>query len=353
MKNIINKMWIVIFILFIFVPGYGADKDKKENPVPAAGANKTQTSSAAPADIAKQAAAGDIAVSVDGKVLKKAQLEKDVKALMKVYKDKIPKDKTKEAKASIKKQLVENFIVRTVLENEIEKRKVEASENEINESVNKIKANIPANKKFADFLKENNLTMKEFNKAVAFEIKVKKIVFAELGDKANPSEKEISKFYDDNTDKFTVPENVHVRHILVLINKGDDDKVKSEKKAKIENLRQQVLGGADFAEVARKNSDCPSKEKGGDLGNITRGQTVEPFENAAFSQEKNEIGPVVTTDYGYHVIQVLDHNPKKTIALEEVNGKISDYLEKQKQADVLTALIKKLRENAKIMVSPS
>jgi peptidyl-prolyl cis-trans isomerase C len=353
MKNIINKNWIAIFILFIIVSGCGDNKEKKENQVPATGTNQIQTSGATQADIAKQAEAGDIAVNVDGKVLKKAQLETDVKALMKVYKDKIPKGKTKEAKADIKKQLVENFIIRTVLDNEIEKRKIEANENEINESINKIKASLPANKKFGDFLKENNLTMEELNKALASDIKVKKIVLAQLGDNAKPSQKEISKFYSDNTDKFTVPENVHVRHILVLINKGDDDKLKSEKKAKIENLRQQVLDGADFAEVARKNSDCPSKEKGGDLGNITKGQTVEPFEDAAFSQEKNVIGPVITTDYGYHVIQVLDHNPKKTIALEEVKSKISDYLEKQKQADAFTALIKKLRENAKIIIFPS
>ncbi len=353
MKNIINKNWVAIFILFIFVSGCGDNKEKKENQVPAVGTNQIQTSGGTQADIAKQAEAGDIAVSVDGKVFKKAQLEADVKAMMKIYKDKIPKDKTREVKANIKKQLVENFIIRTVLDNEIEKRKIEANEKEINESIGKIKASLPANKKFADFLKENNLTAEELNKALASDIKVKKIVLAQLGDNAKPSQKEISKFYSDNTDKFTVPESVHVRHILVLINKGDDDKVKAEKKAKIENLRQQVLDGADFAEVARKNSDCPSKEKGGDLGNITRGQTVEPFEDAAFSQEKNVIGPVITTDYGYHVIQVLEQNPKKTIALEEVKSKISDYLEKQKQADAFTALIKKLRENAKIIIFPS
>ncbi len=353
MKNIINKNWVAIFILFIFVSGCGDNKEKKENQVPAVGTNQIQTSGATQADIAKQAEAGDIAVSVDGKVFKKAQLEADVKAMMKIYKDKIPKDKTREVKANIKKQLVENFIIRTVLEREIEKRKIEANEQEISESTNRIKASIPANKKFDDFLKDNNLTAEEFNKAVVFEIKVRKIVLAQLGDNTKPSQKEISKFYSDNTDKFTVPESVHVRHILVLINKGDGDKVKAEKKAKIENLRQQVLDGADFAEVARKNSDCPSKEKGGDLGNITRGQTVEPFEDAAFSQEKNVIGPVITTDYGYHVIQVLEQNPKKTIALEEVKNKISDYLEKQKQADAFTTLIKKLRENAKIIIFPS
>ena len=72
------------------------------------------------------------------------------------------------------------------------------------------------------------------------------------------------------------------------------------------------MKGDDFAEIARKNSDCPSKEVGGDLNFIRKGQTVKPFEDAAFSQKKNAIGPVITTEYGYHIIQVLDRKPAKT-----------------------------------------
>ncbi len=153
----------------------------------------------------------------------------------------------------------------------------------------------------------------------------------EIGKMAKPTQKEISKFYNDNRDKlFVEPESVHVRHILVAVNKGDNDKVKAEKKEKIENLRKQLLNGGDFAELARKNSDCPSKEAGGDLNFIRRGQTVKPFEDAAFSQENNAIGPVITTEYGYHIIQVLDRKPAKKIALEKVKDKISAYLEQQK-----------------------
>ncbi len=109
----------------------------------------------------------------------------------------------------------------------------------------------------------------------------------EAGKKAKPTEKEISKFFTDNKEKFTTQESVHVRHILVTIDAKDDEKTKAEKKARIENLRKQVVEGADFAEIAKNNSDCPSKENGGDLGEIKKGQTVKPFEDAAFSQEIN------------------------------------------------------------------
>ena len=139
--------------------------------------------------------------------------------------------------------------------------------------------------------------------------------------------------------------------ILIAIKEKDDDKTKAEKKTKIENLRQQIIGGASFAEVAKKNSDCPSKESGGDLGTITRGQTVKPFEDAAFSQKIKVVGPVISTDFGYHIIEVLERNPEKKVALNEVKEKISEYLEQQKQTEAFAALMDRLRSKAEIIIN--
>ena len=108
------------------------------------------------------------------------------------------------------------------------------------------------------------------------------------------------------------------------------------------------MGGADFAEIAKNNSDCPSKENGGDLGEIKRGQTIKPFEDAAFSQEKNKIGPVVSTQFGHHVIQVLGHNPGKTVSLDEVKDKIAKHLEQQKQTEMFSQTTDRLRKKAVI-----
>ncbi|HEX7415797.1 MAG TPA: peptidylprolyl isomerase [Smithellaceae bacterium] len=354
MKNITDKSWIAIFVLLAFVSGCGNEEKKKDTAVPMAGTNQIQPvdSGSSAADsakdaVAKQAESNDIVVSVDGNILKKAELEKNIKERLTILQDKIPAGKEQEARENIKKRLMDEFIMRTLLIKEVKKRKIAVSDKEIKSETDKIKTNLPPDKKVDEFLKENKISKED----IALGIKVEKLLKLELGKKAKPTQKEISKFYNDNIDKFfSVPENVHVRHILVTIDKGDDDKVKTEKKDKIENLRKQVLDGADFAEVARKNSDSPNKEKGGDLGNITRGQTVEPFENAAFSQEKNVIGPVVTTEYGYHVIQVLDHNPKKTIALDEVKSKISAHLEQQKKAEAFALIMKKLQGNAKIII---
>ncbi|KFZ44771.1 hypothetical protein DS62_00900 [Smithella sp. SC_K08D17] len=348
MKNIINKSWLAISVLFVFVLVSGCSdngKGKKESPASAVSGSIT-------AGNAQNIAVGpgvpsEAAVSVDGRILKKAELENLIKDRLAMLKDKVPADKQKEFRDNIRKRLIDEFIMRTLLNDEMARKKVAVNDQEIKLTKDKIQASLPANKKVDEFLKENKISQED----IILGIKVEKFMNKEIGDKAKPSQKEINKFYKENKDKlFLSPESVHVRHILVSVNKDDSEKIKAEKKAKIENLRKQLLNGGDFAELARKNSDCPSKEAGGDLNFIKKGQTVKAFDDAAFSQEKNAIGPVIKTEFGYHVIQVLDRKPARTIALGEVKNRISAFLEQQNKSKAFTDILKKLQQNAKITV---
>ena len=358
-----NKFWfksvLMIFVLALVVPMLACSKEEGTANTTAPAASQSTASEsilvpekpaeepAAPAPASVQALAADAAVSVDGIVLKKSELDKKVQAQMKLYQDKIPADRKNEVRSGLKKQLTEDFVMRTLLANEVKRKKIAATEKEIQAAMEQIKANIPPDKNLKEFLKENNVSRDDIDLGV----RIQKLAAMETGGKIKPSEKEISKFYADNKDKFTTGESVHVRHILVAIDARDDEKIKAEKKAKIECLRKQVLAGADFAEVAKKNSDCPSKENGGDLGEIKRGQTVKPFEDAAFSQEIKTVGPVVSTEFGHHVLQVLGRTPAKTVGLDEVKEQISLYLEQQKQADAFSKMMARLKKNAVIQYS--
>lgn len=353
MKTHIKGLF-ALFILFTFILFAGCSDNGKKDAEPAGSSGSAQTQGSTLPSLANApdikvdgAGAGDIVVSVDGNILTKAKLESETNEKFNFLKSKVAADKQKEFRENLKKQLVEIFILRTLLSNEIAKKKIEVSNQEVKMAMDSIKASLPPTKKIDEFLKENKITQED----IIFAVQVEKLKNMEIGQKAKPTQKEISKFYNDNKTKlFTEPESVHVRHILVTVGKDDSEKVKADKKEKIESIRKQLLNGGDFADLARKNSDCPSKEVGGDLSYIKKGQMVKAFENAAFSQQKNAIGPVVISEYGYHVIQVLDRKPEKKVSLDEAKAKISTFLEQRKKVDAFNTYIKGLRDKAKITI---
>lgn len=293
----------------------------------------------------------NLIAEVDGSRLTQGQLDADVQKRLAQMKEQIPADRLQQVKVRVRKQLIDDFVIRTLLTNEVNRQKIAVSDQEVSEAVDRIKSGLPQDMTLEDLMKKNQVNKEQMNTEIRFGIKINKLVLASMKGKTKPTDKEISSFYQKNKTQLKVPESVHVRHILVGKKAADDDKVKAEKKAKAEDLRTQLLAGADFAEIARSQSDCPSKQAGGDLGTFPRGQMVKPFEDAAFSQKKNEIGPVVETDFGYHIIQVLEKNSSKTMKLdEETKGKIAAFLTQQKQQKAFDALLKNLREKARIAV---
>ena len=244
--------------------------------------------------------------------------------------------------------------MRTLFANEVNRLKISATEKEITDGINKLKESLPPKMTYEGFLKENRLTREQAKEEIRLGVKIKKFVKSSVPEDPKVTDKEINDFYKGNKDKFVMPESVHARHILIKTNPEDDAKTLAGKKVRAESIRKELTGGADFAQAASKNSDCPSAQAGGDLGIFVKGQMVKPFDDAAFSQKENEIGPVVKTEYGYHIIQVLKHEGPKTMALnEEIKSKISGYIKMKKQEAAYEALMKRLKEKANIVVYSS
>jgi peptidyl-prolyl cis-trans isomerase D len=145
---------------------------------------------------------------------------------------------------------------------------------------------------------------------------------ADFAQSVNVSDADLHKQYNDNIDSYRTPERVDVRHILIKTTDVPKDEV-PKLKAKAEDVLKQLKGGADFATLAKKYSQDPgSAAKGGDLGWIVRGQTVPAFEKAAFSLKPNQLSDLITTEYGFHVIQVLAHQEAQTQSFDEVKPQL-------------------------------
>ncbi|MBV9400806.1 MAG: peptidylprolyl isomerase [Bryobacterales bacterium] len=154
----------------------------------------------------------------------------------------------------------------------------------------------------------------------------------------NLTDQQLRAAYASSLDNFRMPERVHVRHILIST-EGKSDAEKKTLKAKAEDVLKQAKSGADFAALAKKYSDDKANaEKGGDLDWVVKGQMVPEFEAAAFALKPNDIGGVVTTQFGYHIIQALGREPARVKPFEEVKDGLAVDLRKQAVVDKMQML---------------
>lgn len=134
---------------------------------------------------------------------------------------------------------------------------------------------------------------------------------------------DIQRSYNDNLPQYQTPEQVRASHIL-LETAGKDD---AEVKKRAEGILKEAKSGADFAELAKKYSeDKGSKVNGGDLDYFARGRMVPEFEKAAFDMMPGQISDLVKSQFGYHIIKVVDRRPATTRTLDEMRGQIQQQL---------------------------
>jgi peptidyl-prolyl cis-trans isomerase D len=140
----------------------------------------------------------------------------------------------------------------------------------------------------------------------------------------NPTDEELRRRYEASKASFSQPASAHVLHILIKSEPGATPAADAAAKAKAESLVKQLRAGADFATLARANSEDPSSSgNGGDMGFVSMGQTVEPFERAIFSIPLNTISdPVRTTEYGYHIVKVTERRSESVKPFEEVRSQL-------------------------------
>jgi peptidyl-prolyl cis-trans isomerase D len=154
---------------------------------------------------------------------------------------------------------------------------------------------------------------------------------AALKQRANISDDDVKVYYQGHIDQYKLEDRAHVAHILFKTVGMTDAQVEEVKK-KAEDVLNKAKRGGNFADLAKQYSEDTSKDKGGDLGWIVRGQTVPEFEAAAFSLPKGSISDLVKTQYGFHIIQVIDRENARTQTLDEVKANIINQLQ-QERAD--------------------
>jgi parvulin-like peptidyl-prolyl isomerase len=168
--------------------------------------------------------------------------------------------------------------------------------------------------------------------------------------KKNVTDKQLAEYFAKYAEYYDGSE-VRASHILVEVPPDADERTRTAAKAKAESIRKEVAGGVNFAEAAKKYSDCPSKEQGGDVDFFTRREKmVDPFAKAAFALKIGQLSSVVETEFGYHVILVTGRKPATRTKLDDPALR-KDLVEAV--GDVMKdEIVAKQRKVAKIEIAP-
>lgn len=288
---------------------------------------------------------GTVAV-VNGELITQGDLDTELSVMQKQFAN-VGQADDKQL-ASMKKEILESLISREVLRQESQRKGIEVDDATVDARLVSIKKRFPKEGSFENMLKEMNLTEESLKIQLRDGMAIQKLVEQEIIDRIEVSDKEAKDYYDKNPDLFKQPEKIQARHILIKVEPEGDEAAKAVALKEIKKIQGELQKGGDFAQLAKKYSQCPSSAEGGDLGYFARGQMVKPFEDAAFSLKKGEISGIVETDFGYHLIQGGDRRPEIMSKYEDIKDKLSPYLKRAKAGAEAEKYIEGLKKKAKI-----
>jgi len=367
MKKCSHSLKVLVCLAVIFAlcgtasAFWGKKKEKK--PAPPAETKKevpVETTKEAPApkpvatpepNVAKPAVPDHVAVVVNGFEIKESQIEAQMAPQLRNISRQLPPDMIEKYKGQLHQQTIERMIVEHLLNEQVVKAGIKITDNDVNNQIQEMavqqKMSVQDIKQMIESSGQNFDDVKgRIRKGLSYQ----KVMEASWEGKTDVNDSDTKAYYDENKSQFETPEQVRASHILIKTdpNITDPNQAKAKALAKTQELLKEIKGGADFAELAKNNSACPSASRGGDLDYFGKGQMVEPFEKAAFALKPGQFSDVVETKFGYHIIKVTDHKDPNTVSLDKAKDDIKKVLVAQKQRTLAREYIEKLKSQATI-----
>ncbi len=303
------------------------------------------------AEASAETGADSVAVTVNGVDIKESQIETRLAPQLQKMATQLPPTFIEQYKKQLRQQVLEGMIVEQLLDKKVKDSNIVVTDEDVighlektaaqqNLSLSDIKEMMEARGQSFDEAKQR------IKKGMAYQ----KLMDIQWAGKINVTEDDAKKYYSENAKQL---EQVRASHILIKPRtadpNADPNQAKAAAKAKAEDLLKQIKDGADFAELARANSDCPSSKQGGDLNFFARGQMAPAFEEAAFALKPRQVSDAVETRFGYHLIKTTD---RKNDTFEKAKDDIIKMLTQNKQGDFAEGYVASLKADANIVYPP-
>ena len=237
----------------------------------------------------------------------------------------------------VRGEVLVKMIDRRLLRQEAARLRLSLTEGELEDEIGKIRESYPGTS-FDEMLVQKLINFEEWKEDLRQEILIGKVIEEEVTSKIEIPEEEITAYYQEHEVDFLEGKKVRARQIVM------------ESLEKAKEIKKALRGGADFAALAREHSIAPEAERGGDLGRVGQGTLPSDFEQAVFTLRPGRTSPIVHTQYGYHIFEVVERIDPRRIPFEEVRGRIEQELIRERTKTQYEAWLEELRASAQIAV---
>ncbi|HHX87767.1 MAG TPA: foldase [Firmicutes bacterium] len=223
------------------------------------------------------------------------------------------------------REMLDQLISKQLIIQEGRRQGIKVSDEEVEQELSNFTEELGAY--FDQFLEQSGMTREQIKEELRVNLYAKKMATEQI----KITDEDLKTYFKENQESFNIPEQIEARHILV------------ETREEADEILSQLNEGKDFSALAKEHSlDTNNKETGGNLGLFSKGVMEPAFEEAAFSLPKGGISQPVETGHGFHIIEVLDHQPAREVSFEEVKeevrqSKLEEMLPSQVQS-ILTSL---------------
>ncbi|HWO97058.1 MAG TPA: peptidylprolyl isomerase [Bacillus sp. (in: firmicutes)] len=228
---------------------------------------------------------------------------------------------------------LDSLIDQTIIEKEAEKQKIDIAAEDIEKELQTLEESYGGEEALKEAMETSGISLANVKKDLSLNLTIEKL----LKPRISVTEEEMKTYFNENKESFATAEQVKASHILV------------EDEATAKKVKDKLADGEDFSALAKEYStDTTTKEQGGDLGFFAKGEMVAEFEQVAFSLKPGEISEPVKTEYGYHIIKVVEKQEAKEASYEESKSDIKEQLTGEKMQTEYTTWLEEKKEEYKI-----
>jgi parvulin-like peptidyl-prolyl isomerase len=253
--------------------------------------------------------------------------------------------------AAVRRAVIERMVEEELLYQESRRQGIRILEAEVVKAFDSARKRHGGDQAFTEELSRRSMDTIQFRRLLGRQLAVEQLLAREVAPNVTVAEGDIRRYYETHPEHFQIPAAVRLRHILVRRGEAGASGGESAARARIETIKVQLEAGSDFAAMARRFSEEPAAEQGGDLGFVARGQLLPPLEAVVFDLAVGEISPVVASDVGFHLLKATDQRAPAMIPFDSARADIHQILWQRQYNRALQAFIKTLRDKAQIQAA--